>query len=151
MVFFIVNIILMLTYESQIPYQNCRDAPWHVSTISLFHLFLVGLQSCDKAVFHSSGGVGGTTDGIHFLVEGFVDGETVPGFIEAAFDDTFSALDYQTDAKLREALNQMIKETKATVFIVAQRISTIMHSDRIIVLDQGRIAGQGTHEELLKT
>ena len=66
------------------------------------------------------------------------------------FDDTFSALDYQTDAKLREALNQMIKETKATVFIVAQRISTIMHSDRIIVLDQGRIAGQGTHEELLK-
>jgi ATP-binding cassette subfamily B protein len=67
------------------------------------------------------------------------------------FDDTFSALDYQTDAKLREALNRMIRETKATVFIVAQRISTIMHADRIIVLDQGRIAGQGRHEELMKT
>ncbi len=67
------------------------------------------------------------------------------------FDDTFSALDYQTDAKLREALNRMIRETKATVFIVAQRISTIMHADRIIVLDQGRIAGQGKHEELMKT
>lgn len=66
------------------------------------------------------------------------------------FDDTFSALDYQTDAKLREALNRLIKETRATVFIVAQRISTIMHADRIIVLDQGRIAGQGSHEELLK-
>ena len=66
------------------------------------------------------------------------------------FDDTFSALDYQTDAKLREALNKMIKETKATVFIVAQRISTIMHADRIIVLDQGKIAGQGKHEDLLK-
>jgi len=67
------------------------------------------------------------------------------------FDDTFSALDYQTDAKLREALNKMIAETKATVFIVAQRISTIMHADRIIVLDQGRIAGQGKHAELMKT
>ena len=66
------------------------------------------------------------------------------------FDGTFSALDYQTDAKLREALNKMIKETKATVFIVAQRISTIMHADRIIVLDQGKIAGQGKHEDLLK-
>jgi len=66
------------------------------------------------------------------------------------FDDTFSALDYQTDAKLREALNRMIRETKATVFIVAQRISTIMHADRIIVLDQGRIAGQGKHAELMK-
>ena len=66
------------------------------------------------------------------------------------FDDTFSALDYQTDAKLREALKRMIAETKATVFIVAQRISTIMHADRIIVLDQGRIAGQGKHAELMK-
>ena len=90
MVFFIVNIILMLTNELQIPYQNCRDAPWHVSTISLFHLFLVGLQSCDKAVFHSSGGVGGATDGIDLLVESLLDGEAVPRFIEAAFDDTLS-------------------------------------------------------------
>ena len=66
------------------------------------------------------------------------------------FDDTFSALDYQTDARLREALNKMIARNRSTVFIVAQRISTIMHCDRIIVLDQGRIAGQGKHEELMK-
>ena len=67
------------------------------------------------------------------------------------FDDTFSALDYQTDARLREALHKMIQKTKATVFIVAQRISTIMHADKIIVLDNGKIAGMGTHDELLKT
>ncbi|MGN1389868.1 MAG: ABC transporter ATP-binding protein [Bulleidia sp.] len=67
------------------------------------------------------------------------------------FDDTFSALDYATDAKLREALAQMIGKTHSTVFIVAQRISTIMHADKIIVLDQGRMAGMGTHEELMKT
>ncbi|MBQ9824007.1 MAG: ABC transporter ATP-binding protein [Solobacterium sp.] len=66
------------------------------------------------------------------------------------FDDTFSALDYQTDAKLREALNKMIARNKATVFIVAQRISTIMHCDRIIVLDQGKVAGQGKHADLMK-
>ncbi len=66
------------------------------------------------------------------------------------FDDTFSALDYATDAKLREALNKMIEKNRSTVFIVAQRISTIMHCDRIIVLDQGRIAGQGKHEDLMK-
>ena len=67
------------------------------------------------------------------------------------FDDTFSALDYRTDAKLRGALSEMIAKTKATVFIVAQRISTIRHADQIIVLDQGRIAGIGTHDELMKT
>lgn len=66
------------------------------------------------------------------------------------FDDTFSALDYQTDAKLREALNKMIARNRATVFIVAQRISTIMHCDRIIVLDQGKVAGQGKHADLMK-
>lgn len=66
------------------------------------------------------------------------------------FDDTFSALDYQTDARLREALNQMVERTKATVFIVAQRISTIMQADRIVVLDEGRVAGIGTHAELMK-
>lgn len=65
------------------------------------------------------------------------------------FDDTFSALDYRTDARLREALHKMVQQTKATVFIVAQRISTIMHADKIIVLDNGKVAGIGTHEELL--
>ena len=66
------------------------------------------------------------------------------------FDDTFSALDYATDAKLRTALAGLIAKKHATVFIVAQRISSIMHADKIVVLDQGKMAGIGTHEELLK-
>ncbi len=64
------------------------------------------------------------------------------------FDDTFSALDFKTDAKLRKALKGYTKN--ATVLIVAQRVSTIMHAEQIVVLDEGRIAGIGTHEELLK-
>ena len=66
------------------------------------------------------------------------------------FDDTFSALDYATDAKLRGALSKMVQKTKATVFIVAQRISTIRHADQIVVLDEGRVAGIGTHEQLMQ-
>ena len=66
------------------------------------------------------------------------------------FDDTFSALDYKTDAKLRDALTKMISKTKATVFIVAQRISTIMNADKIVVLDKGKVVGIGKHEDLLK-
>ena len=65
------------------------------------------------------------------------------------FDDSFSALDYQTDARLRSALMEETKE--ATVVIVAQRVSTVIDADRIIVLEEGRIAGTGTHEELLET
>lgn len=65
------------------------------------------------------------------------------------FDDSFSALDYKTDVVLRRALKQETKN--ATTLIVAQRISTILHADRIIVLDEGTIVGQGTHKELLKT
>ncbi|MDR1690205.1 MAG: ABC transporter ATP-binding protein/permease [Clostridiales bacterium] len=65
------------------------------------------------------------------------------------FDDSFSALDYKTDAKLRRALKDEVKD--ATVIIVAQRISTIMNAEQIIVLDDGKIAGCGTHAELLKT
>ncbi|TDT63268.1 ABC transporter ATP-binding protein [Fonticella tunisiensis] len=65
------------------------------------------------------------------------------------FDDSFSALDFKTDAKLRKALNEETKD--ATVIIVAQRVSTVMDADRIIVLDEGRIAGIGTHSSLLKT
>ena len=64
------------------------------------------------------------------------------------FDDSFSALDYKTDSKLRKELAKITKQ--ATIFIVAQRISTIMHADQIIVLDQGQIVGKGTHQELLK-
>ncbi len=66
------------------------------------------------------------------------------------FDDSFSALDYATDAKLREALNRLVEKTRSTVLIVAQRISTIRHADKIIVLDNGMITGIGTHETLMK-
>ncbi|MBP1737058.1 MAG: ABC-type multidrug transport system, ATPase and permease component [Oscillospiraceae bacterium] len=65
------------------------------------------------------------------------------------FDDSFSALDYKTDVTLRRALNENIKD--ATVIIVAQRISTILHADQIVVLDEGRVAGMGNHETLMKT
>lgn len=63
------------------------------------------------------------------------------------FDDSFSALDYQTDAALRTALHQQMSDK--TLIIVAQRLSTIMHADHILVLEEGKIVGQGTHEELM--
>lgn len=66
------------------------------------------------------------------------------------FDDCFSALDYETDRKLRSALNERIEKTKSTVLIVAQRISTIKNADKIIVLDNGKIVGEGKHKDLLK-
>ena len=65
------------------------------------------------------------------------------------FDDSFSALDLKTDKILREELAKRTKDK--TVIIVAQRISTIMNADQIIVLDEGKIVGKGTHEELMKT
>ena len=65
------------------------------------------------------------------------------------FDDSFSALDYKTDANLRKALNEYTKD--ATILIVAQRIGTIMNADKIIVLDEGKIVGMGKHKELLKS
>ena len=65
------------------------------------------------------------------------------------FDDSFSALDYKTDVAVRRAIKQATGDT--TTLIVAQRISTIIHADQIIVLDEGRIAGKGTHEELMKS
>lgn len=64
------------------------------------------------------------------------------------FDDSFSALDFKTDAKLRQALKDKMKN--ATILIVAQRVSTIMNAEQIIVLDKGKIVGKGTHSELLK-
>ncbi|HKN56021.1 MAG TPA: ABC transporter ATP-binding protein, partial [Amycolatopsis sp.] len=63
------------------------------------------------------------------------------------FDDSFSALDYATDAALRRALADETRD--ATVVIVAQRVSTIRHADRIIVLEAGRVVGTGTHHELM--
>ena len=65
------------------------------------------------------------------------------------FDDSFSALDFKTDAALRKALFKHAKD--ATILIVAQRISTIMNADNIIVLNEGEIVGSGSHKELLKT
>lgn len=64
------------------------------------------------------------------------------------FDDSFSALDFKTDSALRKALKQ--ETSDSTVLIVAQRISTILHADQIIVLDEGKVVGKGTHNELLK-
>ena len=65
------------------------------------------------------------------------------------FDDSFSALDMKTDAALRKELNEKVQD--ASIVIVAQRVSTILHADQILVLDDGKIVGKGTHEELLKT
>jgi ATP-binding cassette subfamily B multidrug efflux pump len=65
------------------------------------------------------------------------------------FDDCFSALDAGTDARLRAALKSQTRES--TVLIVAQRVSTILHADHIVVLDEGRVAGSGTHAELMRT
>ena len=65
------------------------------------------------------------------------------------FDDSFSALDYKTDVTLRKALQQVTAES--TVIIVAQRISTILHAEQIIVLDEGNVAGIGTHQELMES
>ena len=63
------------------------------------------------------------------------------------FDDSFSALDFKTDAKLRKVLKEEISDS--TILIVAQRISTILNAEQIIVLDEGNVVGQGTHKELL--
>ena len=65
------------------------------------------------------------------------------------FDDSFSALDFKTDVALRSALRKKTKDS--TVIIVAQRISTILNAEQILVLDDGKIAGKGTHKELLRT
>ncbi|MCA0757835.1 ABC transporter ATP-binding protein/permease [Paenibacillus sp. N4] len=65
------------------------------------------------------------------------------------FDDSFSALDYKTDARLREALKEASRH--AAVVMVAQRVSSVVHADQIIVLDEGRVVGKGTHDELLAT
>ncbi|MGI5850831.1 MAG: ATP-binding cassette domain-containing protein, partial [Caldicoprobacterales bacterium] len=65
------------------------------------------------------------------------------------FDDSFSALDFRTDAAIRKAMSQEIKDR--TILVVAQRINTIMKADKIVVLDEGRIVGQGTHNELIKS
>jgi ATP-binding cassette subfamily B protein len=65
------------------------------------------------------------------------------------FDDSLSSLDFKTDSLLRTALRREV--TNATILVVAQRVTSIMHADQIIVLDEGTIVGKGTHEELLKT
>jgi len=65
------------------------------------------------------------------------------------FDDSFSALDYRTDARLRQALLKQLRHS--TVLIVSQRIATIKNADQILALDEGRLIGEGTHEELMQT
>lgn len=65
------------------------------------------------------------------------------------FDDSFSALDFKTDAKLRQALAKETKE--AAVLIVAQRVTTVLNADRIVVLEEGKVAGIGTHKELMES
>jgi ATP-binding cassette subfamily B protein len=65
------------------------------------------------------------------------------------FDDSFSALDFRTDAKVRAALRREAKD--GTLIVVAQRVSTVMDADNIIVLDDGKVVGEGTHRQLLDT
>lgn len=65
------------------------------------------------------------------------------------FDDSFSALDFKTDMKLRQALKSHVKDS--TVLLVTQRVATIKHADQIIVLDEGRMVGIGTHRQLMET
>lgn len=67
------------------------------------------------------------------------------------FDDSFSALDFKTDAALRKELNILMKDNKNTVIVVGQRIASIMDADQILVLDNGKIVGKGTHDELMKS
>lgn len=67
------------------------------------------------------------------------------------FDDSFSALDFKTDANLREALNDLCAKTHSCVLLIGQRVASIMNADQIIVLDEGSIVGKGTHEQLMKT
>ena len=63
------------------------------------------------------------------------------------FDDSFSALDFRTDARVRAALRREVRD--ATMIVVAQRVSTVMDADKIIVLDDGKVVGEGTHSQLL--
>nr|WP_300922657.1 ABC transporter ATP-binding protein [uncultured Dubosiella sp.] len=67
------------------------------------------------------------------------------------FDDSFSALDYTTDARLREALMKKARADQSTILVVAQRISTILDAEQIIVLDEGKVVGKGTHEQLMRS
>lgn len=67
------------------------------------------------------------------------------------FDDSFSALDYATDARLREALMKKARADQSTILVVAQRISTILDAEQIIVLDEGKVVGKGTHEQLMRS
>ena len=78
-----------------------------------------------------------------------VDDINVKGKKVLVFDDSFSALDMKTDAALRKELNEKVQD--ASIVIVAQRVSTILHADQILVMDDGKIVGKGTHEELMKT
>lgn len=123
----------------------------------------------DKEVIASAAAVAQSTDFIAAMEEGY-DSEIAQGGTNVSggqrqrlsiaraiakqpeiylFDDSFSALDYKTDAALRRALAQSTK--KSTVLIISQRISTILNADRIVVLDDGEVAGIGTHQELLHT
>jgi ATP-binding cassette, subfamily B, multidrug efflux pump len=74
-------------------------------------------------------------------------GKIIDNCLIFIFDDSFSALDLKTDAALRKALAEKVSDS--TVIIVAQRISTVLHAEQILVMDEGRIVGRGTHEELL--
>ena len=101
-------------------------------------------EGYDSAVSQSGGNVSGGQRQRLSIARALI--KNAPVYI---FDDSFSALDFKTDAKLRRALRE--KTENASVLIVAQRVSTIMNAQQIIVLDEGRIAGKGSHRELLRT
>ena len=100
-------------------------------------------EQYDSAIAQSGGNVSGGQKQRLAIARALV--KKCPIYI---FDDSFSALDFKTDAQLRKALKS--ETTNATVLIVAQRVGTIMGADQIIVLDEGKIAGIGTHRELLQ-
>lgn len=118
---------------------------WHAAEIAQASDFIAGMeQGYDSVIAQGGTNVSGGQKQRLSIARALVRGAEV-----YIFDDSFSALDFKTDAKLRAALKEETRES--TVIIVAQRVSTVLDADRIIVMNESRIAGIGTHHELMET